>query len=138
MIDLHIKDKRGNIIIHQLGQGKHRLGKSATSDIILIDPFVSRHHLDLIITEDAIYLNDLGSTNGTFVAGQRIDDTTKLPHETFFQLGHSECIVKPSVFLYYVKEGRAYDPGELAGQNGHANLPENVFSIDQHKVRQRH
>ncbi len=44
-----------------------RIGRSATNDITLSHASVSRRHAQLTILADEILLEDLGSTNGTFV-----------------------------------------------------------------------
>jgi pSer/pThr/pTyr-binding forkhead associated (FHA) protein len=41
-------------------------------DIVLTDPEVSRQHARLILTDTGYQIQDLGSTNGTFVDGRRL------------------------------------------------------------------
>lgn len=48
------------------------LGRDITNDIVINDPEVSRHHLRLTRGPEGYTLEDLGSTNGTFVNGQRL------------------------------------------------------------------
>lgn len=48
------------------------IGRHAESDVFLDAPDVSRQHASLIKREQAAILNDLGSSNGTFVNGQLI------------------------------------------------------------------
>jgi hypothetical protein len=52
------------------------LGRDDTADIILDDPGISRRHSEIRVTSDGPHLvttiRDLGSTNGTFVNGQRV------------------------------------------------------------------
>jgi FHA domain-containing protein len=47
-------------------------------DITLGDPDVSRRHAEIQISNGDIVINDLGSTNGTFVNGERIDQPRSL------------------------------------------------------------
>lgn len=42
------------------------------SDIIFKDPEVSRRHVQFIRTDNSYLIEDLGSTNGTFVDGERL------------------------------------------------------------------
>jgi hypothetical protein len=49
------------------------LGRGTDCDLRLVDNGVSRHHAEIRVTEDDAVLNDLGSTNGTFVNGQQVD-----------------------------------------------------------------
>jgi pSer/pThr/pTyr-binding forkhead associated (FHA) protein len=48
------------------------LGRDAVADIVIVDPEVSRQHLQFKQTDDGHRLQDLGSTNGTFVNGRRL------------------------------------------------------------------
>jgi pSer/pThr/pTyr-binding forkhead associated (FHA) protein len=48
------------------------IGRDPMSDIIINDPEVSRQHARISETEDGFQIEDLGSTNGTFVEGQRL------------------------------------------------------------------
>lgn len=48
------------------------LGRDAVADIIIVDPEVSRQHLQFKQTETGYQLQDLGSTNGTFINGRRL------------------------------------------------------------------
>ena len=49
------------------------VGRALTSDVPLLDPTVSRRHASLVADDSGIELNDLGSSNGTFVNGERVD-----------------------------------------------------------------
>jgi hypothetical protein len=48
------------------------LGRDVSNDIVLGDPEVSRQHARLTRTPGGYVLEDLGSTNGTFVNGERL------------------------------------------------------------------
>lgn len=48
-------------------------GRDPVSDIILNDPEVSRQHARFTQTDSGYQVQDLGSTNGTFVNGQRLE-----------------------------------------------------------------
>jgi pSer/pThr/pTyr-binding forkhead associated (FHA) protein len=48
------------------------LGRDPLSDIILDDPEVSRHHAKLLMETGGYAIQDMGSTNGTFVDGKRL------------------------------------------------------------------
>ncbi len=59
---------------HQLqGETVYRIGRDPTSDIVMTDSRVSWRHGVLRIDGDAWILEDLGSTNGTFVGPERLD-----------------------------------------------------------------
>lgn len=48
------------------------LGRDLSNDIVVNDPEVSRRHARLILQEGSYVLEDLSSTNGTFIRGQRL------------------------------------------------------------------
>ncbi len=48
------------------------IGRDVTNDVVLGDPEVSRQHARLTRTPGGYVLEDLGSTNGTFVNGERL------------------------------------------------------------------
>ncbi len=48
------------------------IGREAGNDIVLEDPQVSRHHARLTLQAGGYAIEDLGSTNGTFINEQRV------------------------------------------------------------------
>lgn len=54
---------------HPLRPGRLVCGRSAGCDITVRDPRLSRHHCELVLGVDGVTVVDLGSTNGTRVAG---------------------------------------------------------------------
>lgn len=59
--------------VHLLQGGQARIGRSADADVPLDDPDVSRLHCEIAVGADGqITVADLGSTNGTVLAGQPV------------------------------------------------------------------
>jgi two-component system, NtrC family, nitrogen regulation response regulator GlnG len=56
-----------------LSGGKCVVGAGPSSDIIISSPMVSRSHLELTLAPEGVGVRDLGSRNGTFYLGQRIE-----------------------------------------------------------------
>jgi hypothetical protein len=52
------------------------VGRSSDLDMVLVEDMVSRRHARIACTNDQIVIEDLGSTNGTFVNGEKIKKTT--------------------------------------------------------------
>jgi pSer/pThr/pTyr-binding forkhead associated (FHA) protein len=48
------------------------VGRSSELDMVLVEDMVSRKHAKISATSDNILIQDLGSTNGTFVNGEKI------------------------------------------------------------------
>jgi pSer/pThr/pTyr-binding forkhead associated (FHA) protein len=48
------------------------VGRSSELDMVLVEDMVSRRHAKIIVSDDQIVIQDLGSTNGTFVNGEKI------------------------------------------------------------------
>jgi predicted component of type VI protein secretion system len=68
------------------------LGRDVNNDIVINDPEVSRRHARLIRQgEDYVY-EDLGSTNGSFIQGQRLVSPTILKHGTMLTIGERVMI----------------------------------------------
>jgi len=64
------------------------IGTSEDNTLVLGDPAVSRYHLELRRTADGIAVIDLGSRNGTWIEGLRIDRAT-LPPGTRLRVGET-------------------------------------------------
>lgn len=65
-----------------LDKAEMLLGRDPGSDIVISDPEVSRHHARLLQVGNSYSIEDLGSTNGTFIRGQRLSaPVTLLPGE---------------------------------------------------------
>jgi len=58
--------------VYPLEKSEIFVGRDLSNDIVINDPEISRRHARLYIQGGSYVLEDLGSTNGTFVNGQRL------------------------------------------------------------------
>ena len=57
----------------QMGSETCRIGKAPDAQIVVTHPSVSRAHVSLELVAEGVLVTDLGSTNGTFYMGQRVE-----------------------------------------------------------------
>ena len=62
-----------------LGEGPVTLGRADDSTLVLTDDYASSHHARLVPGESAWVLEDLGSTNGTYLSGSKVGRPTPVP-----------------------------------------------------------
>jgi hypothetical protein len=58
--------------VFPLEKGEIVIGRDLNNDVVINDPEISRRHARLYAQGSTYVLEDLGSTNGTFVGGQRL------------------------------------------------------------------
>jgi len=64
------------------------IGRDTKSEIPLpLDKFVSRAHARILVAEPECFLEDLNSTNGTFVGGKQLKGRTVLDRGGQFKVG---------------------------------------------------
>ncbi len=57
----------------ELPSGTTLVGRAADCGVVLADPSVSGHHCEIRASDLGVHLRDLGSTNGTRIAGQPVE-----------------------------------------------------------------
>lgn len=75
--------------VYELTSEVTNLGRDITNDIVINDREVSRHHLRFMRGVDGFTIEDLGSTNGTFVNGKRVTGATPLKNGDMVGLGET-------------------------------------------------
>jgi hypothetical protein len=69
-----------------LQTGIATLGREADNNFVIEHPSVSSHHCEFMVMDSGVTVKDLGSSNGTFIDGQAVEDSILLPGQTL-QLG---------------------------------------------------
>jgi hypothetical protein len=74
----------------ELSEGEFAVGRSASCQLSLDDPLVSRRHAVLVVSADTVTVEDLGSRNGVVVNGQKISGKTQLAPGDKITIGSQE------------------------------------------------
>jgi predicted component of type VI protein secretion system len=78
---------------YPLGEGAVVLGREAFNDVVVFDPEVSRRHAQISFQEGRYIIEDLGSTNGTFVNGRRVNNPVPLHNGDVIEMGEAARII---------------------------------------------
>ena len=65
------------------------VGRSSDLDMVLVEDMVSRKHARITMQTDQIWIEDLGSTNGTFVNGSQVDGLAPIAFGDEIQIGQA-------------------------------------------------
>jgi pSer/pThr/pTyr-binding forkhead associated (FHA) protein len=65
------------------------VGRGGDSDVVLADPTVSRRHASVSAEGETAVVEDLGSSNGTFVNGDRVVDPSRAAEGDEIRIGDS-------------------------------------------------
>lgn len=81
---------------YNIEQNEITIGRDVANEITINDPEVSRKHARLIMQSGGYLLEDLGSTNGTFVNGQRLTSPHVLRPGDVVMLGENVSLAYES------------------------------------------
>lgn len=70
-----------------LGNQPLTIGRSSESGLVIRDDYTSTHHARLMLMGDSWVIQDLDSTNGTFLNGARVSVPTQIPLNTPVKIG---------------------------------------------------
>lgn len=79
-----------------LRKGVNSFGRKSENDIAIAEPFVSGRHGTIEVTDQGIFITDIGSTNGTLLNDAKLAPNirTSLTPEDVIKLGSLEFMVK--------------------------------------------
>jgi DNA-binding winged helix-turn-helix (wHTH) protein len=72
---------------YKLHSGKNVIGRDADCEIFLPFPSISRFHAKITVSGNHASIEDMGSTNGTFIDDQRLDGRVELSRSLTIRLG---------------------------------------------------
>lgn len=77
----------------ELKLGVNRFGRSPVNDFRIEHPTISARHCELTVCGEGLMVHDCGSTNGTFIEGEAIEDGLLVAGQTL-RLGDVELLVE--------------------------------------------
>jgi len=86
MAKLLIQMPDGQEITHDLPEDKTTIGRRPDNSLQIEDASVSSHHAEIFFENNAFFVKDLGSTNGTYLNGGQIKKAP-LNHDDELRLG---------------------------------------------------
>lgn len=72
LLVFEVVDQNGNRTLYEFDAGEYVLGKGDHCDVILSDSHVSRNHASFVVTRSSTQIQDLKSTNGTWLNGEKL------------------------------------------------------------------
>ena len=83
-----------------LGETEHYLGRDENNTIVVNDAELSRRHCHFIFTDGGFEIEDMGSTNGTFVNEKRTSGRYRLNLGDIIRLGDTDWFDKVKLINY--------------------------------------
>lgn len=120
-----------------------RIGRAPDNDLVVADPEVSGYHAVLDWDGAVLRVHDLGSTNGTFLEGGRVDEPRPVPERARLRLGTSveldvrvhleDAATPPAAWVWHRDTGRCHAlasiPQDLSALLGTGALDEGPWTI---------
>ncbi len=102
--------------IYELNKDSITIGRDITNEIVINDPEVSRHHCTFVRGPGGYTLEDKGSTNGTFVNGQRLSSPRQLTPSDMIGLGETVTLGYESAMMPAMPQTGEPPSGTMIGQ----------------------
>ena len=90
------------------------IGRAPDNTLVLDDPLISKHHARIDVSPNGMVVTDLGSTNGLYVAGQRVSQV-QVTQPVLMGLGSTFIALSPDGLCEVQVAGGA--GGELVGKD---------------------
>lgn len=116
MAKLLIQKPNGEEVTHDLPEDTTTIGRRPDNSLHIEDASVSSHHAEILFENNAFFVKDLGSTNGTYLNGGQIK---KAP------LNHGDELRFGSIVTRFKSLN---DSGELVLEDGETELQESATS----------
>jgi DNA-binding NtrC family response regulator len=110
----------------RLQAGTCVVGSAAGSGIVIAEPTVSRQHAELTLVPEGVAVRDLGSRNGTYYQGQRVEHMV-LPFGGRIEVGAVSLSIE--VDAQALQEGLSYDDDSYRGMVGASRAMRRLFAM---------
>lgn len=100
MLTLRIVPSDGDPFERDIAGTNLRIGRSSRTDLIILDPLISREHARLFQEGDHWFVEDLGSHNGTFLNGERVEGARRVRSGDVVGMGGSALTVRLAPTLH--------------------------------------
>lgn len=78
---------------YALSQSVSKIGRDQTNSVPLAnDSYVSRHHAWILYIKGSYWVEDLGSTNGTLLNGELLNERRQIHNGDLLKLGRTELV----------------------------------------------
>ena len=85
-VKIYVEHPGGRFETHVL-DGRADLGRGEGNYLVLDHPDVSRQHATIYLSGDICFVEDLGSSNGTYVDGELVDEPTQIDTRSSIEAG---------------------------------------------------
>jgi CheY-like chemotaxis protein len=102
------------------------VGRSHDCDYQIRQPLISRHHCAFELRDSQIWVQDLGSLNGTFLNGERVQGPRPLHHGDQLDI----AFLPYEVCLPLASEGSVVQAGPMPATSAGSNRPHEVLVVD--------
>jgi two-component system response regulator GlrR len=93
-----------------------RVGSHDSNDLCIADDTLSKHHLEIAVTDEGYRVTDLASTNGTFIGALRLGEVFATEAVTL-RIGACTLRIKPARKEVEIPASRASAFGRLCGRS---------------------
>ncbi|MCB9743349.1 MAG: FHA domain-containing protein [Alphaproteobacteria bacterium] len=87
IIELHVLREGEPVHVQVLSAQPLSIGRAPTNDLVLPDAQISWNHLSIWTDEEGVWVQDLGSSNGTFVNGERVQGRVSVDDSDLVRVG---------------------------------------------------
>lgn len=95
--DQQVKSPKHSFIEHLKQKGSLTIGRDTSNNLVIDDPAVSRRHARLHYENNAYWVEDLGSLNGTYINGSRVSSKTRLSEQDEITISLTSISLKSGV-----------------------------------------